>query len=160
VKIRGDFMIKKLHWLIVVLLSLFLLLVPEIASANDKTGSSHKMNNAIVLSYKGKNYQVKTENNKTVKALSARLPLKMKMKELNGNERYHYLKKGLPSNDKAVHYIHKGDVMLYNANCIVVFYKSFKTSYKYTRIGHVEHFSSTANKLGKGQVTITLKKQD
>lgn len=115
------------------------------------------MDDRIVLSYKGHNYQVKTENNKTVKALSTRLPLTMKMKELNGNERYHYLKKRLPSNDKAVHYIHQGDVMLYNSNCIVVFYKSFKTSYKYTRIGHIENFSSAANKLGKGNVTITLK---
>lgn len=146
---------KNFHLVVAIILGL--LLIPGIASANKKEGATHNMNNEIVLSYNGKDYQVTTENNATVKALSSRLPLTMKMNELNGNERFHYLSKRLPSNDKAVKNIKKGDIMLYNSNCIVLFYKDFKTSYSYTRIGHVNDFSSVANKLGKGNVTITLK---
>ena len=36
--------------------------------------------------------------------------------------------------------------MLYGNNCLVVFYKSFNTSYSYTKIGHIENLSDLGNK--------------
>lgn len=88
----------------------------------------------------GHSYSLQLANNKTSKAFIQRFPMSMKMSELNGNEKYHYLAKRLPSNDQNVHQIHKGDVMLYQSRCIVVFYKNFKTNYEYTRIGHLQGF--------------------
>ena len=39
-------------------------------------------------------------------------------------------------------------------NCLVVFYKSFDTSYSYTKIGHIENFEDLGNK----NVTIKFEK--
>jgi hypothetical protein len=36
--------------------------------------------------------------------------------------------------------------MLYGNNCLVVFYKSFDTSYSYTKIGHIESLNELENK--------------
>ena len=35
--------------------------------------------------------------------------------------------------------IEAGDIMLFGNNCLVVFYKSFNSSYSYTKIGHIEN---------------------
>lgn len=42
-------------------------------------------------------------------------------------------------NPRNVKNIQKGDVMLYENNCLVIFYKSFTTSYEYTKIGHIDN---------------------
>ena len=44
--------------------------------------------------------------------------------------------------------------MLYGNNCLVVFYKSFETSYSYTKIGHIENFED----LGNNDITIIFEK--
>ena len=36
--------------------------------------------------------------------------------------------------------------MLYGNNCLVVFYKSFDTSYSYTKIGHIENLPDLEDK--------------
>ena len=42
-------------------------------------------------------------------------------------------------------WINKGDVYLYNNNCLVIFYKSFTTSYSYTYIGHINDLADLDN---------------
>ncbi len=59
------------------------------------------------------------------------------MKDLNKNEKYVYLNESLPTNKYYPKHIQKGDVMLYEDNCIVIFYKSFDTNYSYTKIGSI-----------------------
>lgn len=60
------------------------------------------------------------------------------MGELNGNEYFAYLDDTLPAAAEDVGRIESGDVMLYGDDCLVVFYESFDTSYRYTRIGKIE----------------------
>ena len=93
------------------------------------------------------------ENN-TAKALLDFMPVKYKMSELNGNEKYKYLNKELPTNEKNVRHIKAGDIMLYGSDCLVVFYKSFNTSYEYTPVGHVTNPEGLANAVGNKKVTI------
>ena len=101
-----------------------------------------------------KEYLVNLEDNETVKALIKLLPQEFKMNELNGNEKYVYLDNTLPTNSENPKKIYQGDVMLYGNNCLVIFYKTFDTSYSYTKIGHIDNLPE----LGNNNVSIILKK--
>lgn len=99
-------------------------------------------------------FDVNLETNITAKSLLKHLPLELKMSELNGNEKYHYLNFTLPSNAQRVEQIKTGDVMLYGDNCIVIFYKSFASGYSYTKIGHIEDSTNLEKALGSGSVDV------
>ena len=73
------------------------------------------------------------------------LPHELNMEELNGNEKYVYLNTSLPTNPYNPKKINTGDVMLYGNNCLVIFYKSFETSYSYTKIGHIDNLPNLGN---------------
>ncbi|MDQ6466370.1 cyclophilin-like fold protein [Exiguobacterium acetylicum] len=81
---------------------------------------------------------IRFADNETAMALQKRLPLTMQMKELNGNEKYHYVPFSLPTNPKYIGTVQAGDLMLYGSDCLVLFYESFQTDIQYTRIGWVE----------------------
>ena len=66
------------------------------------------------------------------------------MSELNGNEKYYYLSNTLKTDSQQPGELHVGDIMLYGDNCLVVFYKTFSSSYQYTRLGYVEDAESFA----------------
>ena len=51
----------------------------------------------------------------------------------------------LTTNSYNPNHIVKGDVMLYGNNCLVIFYKSFDTSYSYTKIGHIDNLPDLGN---------------
>jgi hypothetical protein len=98
-------------------------------------------------------------DNKTSAALLKKLPVSYKMSELNGNEKYKYLKYDLPTDEKHVKKVKAGDIMLYGSDCLVVFYKSFNTSYDYTRVGRITNTKGLKRALGKGSVKISFSKK-
>lgn len=93
-------------------------------------------------------------NNATVTAFKAKLPMSVNMTELNGNEKYFDLSGNLPANASNPGTIQAGDLMLYGSNTLVVFYKTFSTSYRYTRLGRIDTPSGLAAALGSGNVTV------
>ncbi len=101
-----------------------------------------------------KEYILNLENNDSVLELVSMLPLSVTMNELNGNEKYVYLDKKITTNEIRPKNITSGDVMLYGDNCLVIFYKSFETSYSYTKIGHIDNLSE----LGKTNVNVEIKR--
>lgn len=94
------------------------------------------------------------EENATAKEWSYLLPLTLEMHELNGNEKYHFLSFSLPTNTYNPDTIHAGDLMLYGNSCLVLFYKTFRTDYSYTKIGHIDNSIDLAHAVGNGNVTI------
>ncbi len=102
----------------------------------------------------GKKYNVNIEDNETAKTFVSILPQEFNMNELNGNEKYFYMNESLQANPSNPKYIEKGDVMLYGENCLVIFYKSFNTSYSYTKIGHIDNLPN----LGNGSITAKFEK--
>lgn len=101
-----------------------------------------------------KEYILNLEDNKTVDKFLELLPSDFNMTELNGNEKYIYLDKTLPTDSMYPKHINAGDVMLYGNNCIVVFYKSFDTKFSYTKIGHIDNLPD----LGSDDITIHFEK--
>ena len=93
-------------------------------------------------------YVMKLEDNKTVEEFLKLLPLEVTMHDLNNNEKYVYLDSSLPKDEK-IYSVKKGDVMLYGDNCLVIFYKNFKTNYKYTKIGHIKNLKLSDNEYKK-----------
>ena len=112
--------------------------------------------NKMILSVGEKELSITLEDNDTVTALKELLPITLDMSELNGNEKYYYLDDSLPSAPQKIGTINAGDIMLYGDNCLVVFYKSFDTTYTYTRIGHIEDTSELADVLGSGKVSVSF----
>ena len=131
---------------------LFLFCVPA-EQANAASGT------AVNVKVGSKTFPCVFYNNATAKALLKSMPVKYKMSELNGNEKYKYLSRDLPMNEKKVKKIKAGDVMLYGSDCLVVFYKSFTTSYEYTPIGHITKTKGLQKAAGKGSVTIRFSKK-
>ena len=89
-------------------------------------------------------------------AFAKLLPLTLDMSELNGNEKYNYMPTTLPTKIENVGKINAGDIMLYGNSCIVLFYKSFSTSYSYTKIGKIDDVTGLQQAVGNGSVTVTF----
>jgi hypothetical protein len=101
-------------------------------------------------------FTAKLYNNATVTAFKILLPLTLNMNELNGNEKYFYLSTNLPTNASNPDTIHTGDLMIWGSNSLVLFYKTFSTSYSYTKLGRIEDTSGLADAVGEGSVTVTI----
>lgn len=101
----------------------------------------------------GKTFTVRLENNETVQALKAQLPLDLEMTERNGNEKYYYYST-LPTGATRPGTIRAGDIMLFQSNTLVIFYDTFESDYSYTRIGSVTDPEGLAEALGPGDVRV------
>lgn len=124
-----------------------------------ETLSTKKISDTIKISVNGQNFSATLEDNATARAFVDKLPLEADMSELNGNEKYFYLDADLPTDSHAVKQIHKGDVMLFGSNCLVLFYKDFATSYSYTRLGKFDNPADLEKILGSGNVRVQFVKQ-
>jgi hypothetical protein len=93
-------------------------------------------------------------DNETARAWKSMLPLTLNMSELNENEKYFHFPDDLPANASNPRTIHAGDLMLWGANSLVIFYETFSTSYSYTPIGSIDDPSGLALALGSGSVTV------
>ena len=110
-----------------------------------KKNNDLEVSNQVKVLIDKKEYTINLEDNETAKEFVNMLPLELNMNELNGNEKYIYLDTTLPTNSSNPKRINVGDVMLYGDNCLVIFYKSFDTSYSYTKIGHIDNLPNLGN---------------
>ena len=95
-------------------------------------------------------------DSETADAFIELLPLTINMSELNGNEKLFRFDNNLPTNASIPASIQEGDLMLYGSRTLVLFYKSFPTSYSYTRLGRVNDTSGLAAALGSGNIEVTF----
>lgn len=104
-------------------------------------------------------FAITLADNAAARAFAALLPLTLDMAELNGNEKYVSLPKALPQNVYRPGTIHNGDLMLYGADTLVIFYLTFNSSYSYTRLGQVDDPAGLAQALGTRGVRVFLSKK-
>ncbi len=144
---------KRILYNTIIIISIFLLLGCTSKDIdNTNSPESSKEINTVKAIINEKEYIIKLEDNETVKDLINMLPLNIKMNDLNGNEKYVNLDKSLPTNAYYPKRIYAGDVMLFGDNCLVIFYKSFDTTYDYTKIGHIDNLPD----LGDDTITVTI----
>lgn len=132
-------------------------------------GSVYKLSNNIILYAEWRNisanntlritinsyvFRARLVDNNTIEAFKQILPMTVNMSELNNNEKYCSLSTTLPTNTFSPNIINNGDLMLYGTNTLVLFYKTFSTTYSYTRIGYVDNPAKLENILGKGNVIV------
>lgn len=110
----------------------------------------------ITITVGSKIFKATVIDSPTTEAFTALLPLTINMKDLNGNEKYFDLPEELPTNAFNPTTIQNGNLLLYGSTTLVLFYKSFSTSYSYTRIGSVDDPAGLAKALGPGNITVTF----
>lgn len=119
-------------------------------------GEEENMSNKLKITVGSTVFNAMLEENATAKAFKALLPMTIDMRELNGNEKYYYFSSGLPTNSSRPGTIRNGDLMMYGSDCLVLFYKTFSSSYSYSRLGRVENASGLEAALGSGGVRVSF----
>ena len=78
------------------------------------------------------------------------------MQDHLSNEKFAELPKSLTRNDATVGRIETGDIMLWGGDTLVVFYESFNSPYRYTRLGKIQNADKLKNAVGAGKVKMTF----
>jgi hypothetical protein len=118
------------------------------------------MDNTITIRIGQRAFAATLSDNGTAAAFKKLLPLSVTMAELNGNEKFARLSVTLPTQASTPAAIHTGDLMMYGSNTLVLFYKSFRTTYSYTNIGRVDDAAGLEAALGSGKVEATFEAND
>ena len=113
-------------------------------------------NGKIKITINSQTFTASLLDNNPAKAFKEMLPMTIKMTDLNGNEKYCELPNSLPTNSSNPGTIKNGDLMLYGSKTLVLFYKTFSTSYSYTKLGSVDDVTGLAPTLGSGNITVTF----
>lgn len=131
-----------------------------VGTTNQENAEEKKVVKKIVIRIVEKKFTATLEETETAQAFAALLPFEKNMAELNGNEKYYDLHQNLPSEPKQVGRIEAGDLMLFQNNFVVVFYKTHSTSYSYTRIGKIDDPTGLAEAVGSGDVVMSFAVMD
>ncbi len=134
------------------LLSIFMTQNAAIAAENTVKYQGNTMNITIGQS----TFSAELADTQAAKELTALLPLMLEMQDHLNNEKFAELPKSLSRQDQAVGRIEAGDIMLWGGDTLVVFYESFHSSYRYTRLGKIKNTAQLKNAVGAGKVTMTF----
>jgi len=84
------------------------------------------------------------------------LPLTLDIKDLNSNEKYFHFSQNLPTNPSSPKTIQSGNLMIWNSNSLVLFYKTFSTIYSYTKLGYIKDTNGLDKAVGFNNINITF----
>lgn len=113
----------------------------------------------ILVTISDRVFEAELMRNEASDSFLNRLPLTIDMKDLNSNEKYYYFKNKIPANAQSIERITVGDLVLYGDDCLVIFYKDFRTAYQYTRLGRITNTEGFVEALGFGTVKVTFRKK-
>lgn len=146
-----------MRYVVVVVLFIFPLLLGTACNTEDsKLSTIDQVKNAVTIKIGEKVFTATLFDNPSAMAFKAMLPLTIPMTELNGNEKYFRFSQNLPSSASNPGTIHSGDLMLWGANTLVLFYETFSTTYSYSKLGKIDDPTGLAEILGSGDVTVNI----
>lgn len=121
---------------------------------SDNEDDDSKENMKLKITIDSAVFTATLQNNMATNAFKKLLPMTINMAEHAGNEKYYNLPNSLPTNLYNPEAIQNGDIMLFGSQTLVLFYKSFSTSYNYTLLGKIDDTAGLASALGFGSVTV------
>lgn len=122
----------------------------------ENNSNENAMSSKIKIKINSQTFTATLLDNNSTRAFIKTLPMTISMKELNADEKYHDLQESLPTNAFNPRTIQAGDLMLFGSRTLVLFYKTFSTSYSYTRLGRIDDISGLVTALGSKNVTVTF----
>ena len=125
-------------------------------SKNEGSPATERHMSEIKITIAGKIFTAELADTPAAAEFSKRLPLTLRMNELNGNEKYAGLPDKLPADSACPDRIGSGELMLYGNSTLVLFYESFPTSYSYTRIGKITDARGLKEAVGRENITATF----
>ena len=128
--------------------------LPASGAKCENSTSSEKTMPEIRITIGDKTFSAALENTPAAAEFVKRLPLSLRMNELNGNEKYIGLPGKLPAEPSCPGRIRSGELMLYGRSTLVLFYEPFPTSYSYTRIGRITDVKGLKEAVGDREVTV------
>lgn len=128
----------------------------SIENNGNTCNSNENMSSKIKIKIGTSTFNATLENNATATAFKAMLPMTINMTDMNSNEKFIDLSASLPNNALNPKTIQTGDLMLYGSRIFVLFYKTFSTSYSYTRMGRIDDTAGLTAALGSGNVSVTF----
>lgn len=113
----------------------------------------------LIIEVGSQHFSATLVDNPSTRALLEQLPLSINMDDLNGNEKFYYLQSPLPTQAQTLDRIQNGDLLLYGSDCLVLFYESFSSSYRYTRLGSLDQPVGLFDAVGSGHIDVTLRSE-
>lgn len=106
----------------------------------------------------GQTFSAALDSTDAAHDFASRLPMTLDMDEFGGNEKSHFVDYAYPTvGGGIVSPIEAGDVMLYQNNCIVLFYGTHdNTEYSYVPLAKIDNPAGLAEAVGAGSATVTL----
>ncbi len=132
---------------------------PTPDTTSTQNDGDNSMSSKITIMIGDKTFVATLSDNATTTAFKALLPVTILMNELNGNEKYFDLASSLPTNASRPSSIQTGDLMMYGSRTLVLFYKTFSTTYTYTKLGRIDDTTGLTEALGAGNVTVIFEIQ-
>jgi hypothetical protein len=130
----------------------------SVAVLSPPPASVRQEESRMLMTVGARRFAVTLSDNAAARTFAAQLPLTLDMGELNGNEKHAELPTPLPAKASRPGTIREGDLMLYGADTLVVFYATFTSSYSYTRLGRVDDPAGLSQALGPGAVRVLFSK--
>lgn len=126
------------------------------SALNNTTDNANPTGSKMKIKIGNQTFTATLYDNATAAAFKSMLPMTVNMVELNRNEKYVDLSSDLPTNASNPGTVQTGDLMLYGSSTLVLFHKTFSTSYSYTRLGRIDDVKGLADAVGSGNVTVTF----
>ena len=111
----------------------------------------------MTVTVNGRVFQAVLNDSAAAQAFADLLPAAFELTELNGNEKYYrFPDERFPVTPESVEQIQTGDLCIYQDDYLVLFYKTFSTSYQYTRLGRITDPEGLEEALGSGNVRVEI----